>query len=136
MITAFTTDRITLIVSEVLLVLFFTSAWLQLNDEDVIIWGGFYVAHAALAGCVLVRRKLPGGGRALVQSALAMAVLSVLMIAVSTFKLYTAHGEGDRKSRKEAASEELMGSVLGLFAAGYFAALTGKGMGKRLAEES
>ena len=57
---------------------------------------------------------------------LAMAVISVLRMTFTKAEKYSP----------DIAKEELMGSVLGVCAAGYFTTLLGKGYDKRSAEES
>mmetsp|Transcript_29709 Transcript_29709/g.69709 ORF Transcript_29709/g.69709 Transcript_29709/m.69709 type:complete len:138 (-) Transcript_29709:110-523(-) len=124
----FTTDRLSLVVAEILTLLFFASAILQLNDDDLIIWGAFYLCHTALAGSVIFRRKCPGGGHTLLGAAIGMTVWSVAMGLISLVRI--AFGDAEKYSA-DVAREELMGAVLGTFAAGYFTTLLGKGFDKR-----
>eukprot|EP00563_Minutocellus_polymorphus_P017139 CAMPEP_0197719924 /NCGR_PEP_ID=MMETSP1434-20131217/3474_1 /TAXON_ID=265543 /ORGANISM="Minutocellus polymorphus, Strain CCMP3303" /LENGTH=136 /DNA_ID=CAMNT_0043304713 /DNA_START=405 /DNA_END=815 /DNA_ORIENTATION=- len=124
----FTTDRLSLVIAEILTLLFFASAILQLNDDDFVIWGAFYLCHTVLAGSVIFRRKCPGGAHTLLSAAIGMTVWSVAMGLISIVRITFGDAE---KYNADMAREELMGAVLGTFAAGYFTTLLGKGFDKR-----
>lgn len=94
------------LVSEVLVVVFFASAVLQFNDEDLAIWGTFYSFHAVLAASSIFRFGSQAFG-------IAMGVWSVVMVGLSLANW------GD-----VTAMEELAGAALGLVSAGYHASLS------------
>lgn len=131
LLATFTTDRLSLVIAEILTLLFFASAILQLNDEDFVIWGAFYLCHTLLAGSVIFRRRCPGGAHTLLSAAIGMTVWSLAMGLISIVRITFGDAE---KYDAEMAREELMGAVLGTFASGYFTTLLGKGFDKRNSE--
>mmetsp|Transcript_17126 Transcript_17126/g.37369 ORF Transcript_17126/g.37369 Transcript_17126/m.37369 type:complete len:136 (+) Transcript_17126:317-724(+) len=129
----FTTDRLSLVVAEILTLLFFASAILQLNDDDFVIWGSFYVCHTVLAAAVIFRRRCPGGAQTILTASIGMTFWSLAMAVISVLRMTFTKAEN---YSPDVAKEELMGSVLGICAAGYFTTLLGKGYDKRTVDDT
>jgi len=106
------------LISEALTVLFLASAALQLNDDDLHIWGSFYASHMllSLASIFSINEHKRGY---INHASIIMIVWSLIMMSISAIKMTNVDigsSEIDDETKTDqqmVAKEELAGAVLG-----------------------